>query len=1460
LVVGALSLGACAAVCAQTAPADSDSLRTVRIQAPASGSLAGRLTDLHSAPLAGVPVVLHNLATGAEVHAVTAKNGAFRFAELEAGQYSLEADEPQLGHGRLEGILVTGGMEARVQAAMHFELAAPSVVEAAAPGEIAAAPRSATPIPLTAFVPPEASRPAAVLPLPTVSREALSTSIPELVALVATEPLRTMAPESLAVDAAPPSNLPVAPQQTAVLPLPTASRAALSTATPQVAALIATEPLRTMNITPRAAEAVSPSSQPIVSQPVAPQPAAPKLVVPQPASARAEVLTAPPAMPTPQLRAALETQSVAFEPALAIALPQTFPLTSSMAPFVALNMAAASGMKAVLLLGQTGLSPVRAAAQEADPAAAVVATTVTATQLESLPAGGRRWQEFLLDTPVASSSTGSTPASYRGSQESAEITIDGASTTLKFGAAAGSGAGSTANDPAGQGADQQSAMSQAWTGGRGFGVSESAIHEVTATAGNVEAEGMRSAGGRTGIQTERGGNALHGQGFYFDRQNTWGARNPFTQWVTETAPMSQLGMLDTVPVFDNGPAGSPESYTPPDHEIVWGLGMGSRIRRDKLFWFAALDSYRRNDPGMAMVKHPYLKQIPSGCGTTSGCTPSITGLFAQPSDAQMQLLSAQLDLPSASPVNEALTAYSCMLETLAGMPGGTSPNCPPLAGNLGPAPRTAAQWVGFGRIDWQAAERHHFTLEGTGADWNAPGGGLTQVSENYGSHSFGSSQANEEWLLARWEAYLTPNLLAVAQGSAGRTILSARPGAPSALEQNFLEPNVPNIYGQLPQIVVDTRYGFTIGNPSRFGQGSYPDEKLYHAQEKLDWVHNRLLVKAGFELDHDADATSMLRNQTGTYIYSEVQDFISDALAFEKFGFADALDTANPHNCGATDTTWGSQPCYSSYSQTVGPSNWHLSTNDWSSYATAQWQPNKIAVFSAGLRWEREQLPPPLAALANPELTESTQGYSTPPFSANLPSLGNDWSPRVSVAVSGGKRWPVLRLGYGMYYGRVENATLETALTQTGSLNGDLNFFMRPQDDCQRCAGGAPPFPYVFAGQPASVVKPGAVGFAPNFRNPEVHQAVAAVEQSLPGGITLTAGAMLSLGRRLPVSIDANIDPAVNPRTLTYNVCETAVSSSGSTVCGNLGLGPIKTGQITVPYYADWPAAIPGNCPVDAKLSAAGQCGRLNPDYQQIAQIMSRANSTYEAAMVKIVRLGRRGLSLHAHYTYAHAMDWNPDGITLGADSSVLAPPSSSQEFSQEYGTSNLDVRHSAAVMAIFEAPWKLRGPAGRFGNGWMLSGIGQFRSGLPYSMRVTGSIPSESNSTIIGLGPSLNGFGGDNRFPGLPRNTFRYPNAWKADLRLGKKFDLGEMRELEVLAESFNLFNHQNVTAIETTGYYIENSGSSGEPPTINFLAGLKTNSATGLPISAFGQPLDINGSDFYRERQIQIGVKMRF
>jgi hypothetical protein len=233
-------------------------------------------------------------------------------------------------------------------------------------------------------------------------------------------------------------------------------------------------------------------------------------------------------------------------------------------------------------------------------------------------------------------------------------------------------------------------------------------------------------------------------------------------------------------------------------------------------------------------------------------------------------------------------------------------------------------------------------------------------------------------------------------------------------------------------------------------------------------------------------------------------------------------------------------------------------------------------------------------------------------------------------------------------------------------------------------------------------------------------------------------------------------------------------------------------------------------------------------------------------------------------------MDWNPN-------ESPLDPAA---DFRQEYGTSDLDVRHSAAIMAMYTAPWKLHGTTGKLANGWMLSAIGDFRSGLPYTMRVSGSMsecggyagsctPPQSSGvsvatgvSIVGLRPGMLGSGGDDRVYGVGRNAYRYPATWKADLRLGKSFDLGQMRKLELLVESLNLFNHQNVTEIETTGYYME-SGTASSPPTLNFLTGpfaeangtIKNSNTT-----AFGQPLNINATDFYRERQIQVGMRMRF
>lgn len=989
-------------------------------------------------------------------------------------------------------------------------------------------------------------------------------------------------------------------------------------------------------------------------------------------------------------------------------------------------------------------------------------STVSSDELQQLPVPARDWEAFLGDAGTASiAAPDDTQRDANAARPSRQVAVDGAQTGLAFGA----------------------------RGERGKAASDLIAPEH----GDASVDEVRIANGsagvpdseRFGVSTRRGTNRLHGQAFLFDRQNLWNAQNPFTQQIRETAPAT----AGTIPAF------TPFAYTPPDRRLTWGAAMGGSLRRNRAFWFAALEGDERNDPGVATVRHP-------------------ENFFAQPSNDEMQVLSARLGMSSANPVGEGVGAYSKVLESLNGL--------------LGEAPRTSSQLTGFARMDLRAGERHRLMLEGSGGRQDAPGGALARVSEIYGTHSFGESRATSAWTLGRWEAFLTPNLLAVTQGSYEKQIYSLLPEAPSPQEQSLNATS----WGQLPQMVVDSRYGFMIGTPARFGRGNYPDETSLAIQEGLNWVHGPILVKAGFELRHSADETTRIVNHAGTYHYAHVENFISDALAFEQYGLASLQNPfTQAHNCDERGKAWrdtteqlhglGHLPCYSYYTQTLGPTDWRLSTNDWGSYGTLQWQPAKCFVLSAAVRWDREQMPPPLALVNNPDL----------PLTQKLPDLGSEWAPRVGVAWGRlESHWPVLRAGYGMYFGRTSNAVLERALTQTGSLKGNLNVFIRPMDGYTSSTGmsSAPPFPYVLAGDPAMIEKPAVVEFAAGFRNPEIHQAQFGVEEKLPGHILVQASAAASLARRLPVTVDTNYDPAVNPKTITYAVVDAS------------GKGPIKAKQITVPFFASWPAP-------------TGTDGRLNSAYQQITEIESRANSTYELAMLDMTRYAARGLTVRAHYAYGHAMDWNPNESAYGFGGSMLDPTN----FRQEYGTSGLDIRHSASAMMIWRTPWRLRGGASALANGWLLSSIGRYHSGLPYTMRTAGSIPeifATSGAAIVGLGPSMNGYGGDPRIYGVGRNTYRYPQTWKADVRVGRIIHLKYERELELLAESFNLFNHQNVTQIETVGYAIEPGSTSGAMPTFNFLTGIKPGQ------TEFGQPLDINATDFYRERQFDFGFRLRF
>jgi hypothetical protein len=138
--------------------------------------------------------------------------------------------------------------------------------------------------------------------------------------------------------------------------------------------------------------------------------------------------------------------------------------------------------------------------------------------------------------------------------------------------------------------------------------------------------------------------------------------------------------------------------------------------------------------------------------------------------------------------------------------------------------------------------------------------------------------------------------------------------------------------------------------------------------------------------------------------------------------------------------------------------------------------------------------------------------------------------------------------------------------------------------------------------------------------------------------------------------------------------------------------------------------------------------------------------------------------------------------------------------------------------------------------------------------MRTAGAIPyirylNQFGQTekLSGLAGSINGSGGATWIPAVGRNTYRYPGTYTIDLRASRTIPVSEKARLELMVQGFNLLNHQNVTDISTIGYEISGASSASTNPTL-----------TWQPI--FGTVTNSNSTNLYRERQLELVLRLRF
>ena len=435
-----------------------------------------------------------------------------------------------------------------------------------------------------------------------------------------------------------------------------------------------------------------------------------------------------------------------------------------------------------------------------DTETAAVSTTLDDTAVHDLPSASRRWSDFALLTPAV------TP----------DASADG---LLSF-----RGIGALLNNNTVDGSDNNQAFFSEERGRTvvAYSNSQAAIAEFQVNTSNYGAQYGRAAGGVINTVTRSGGNAVHGEAFFYDRNSAWAATNAFVSnttvavGATDTASSTAARLQNTV--------------------TQYGLSLGGPLRRNKLFGIVTMDRYHREFPGIARASNA-------------------AKLFGTPTQQSIQTLAARLDVLPA----QALLEYNGVLTGLASLLGNVS--------------RSADESVYFPKLDWQVSDRSHVTLEWNHLRWDSPNGVQSSPSATYGSNSFGNSGVKSDVMIGRWAYFFSPNLLNEVSFQYGSDLESQTSNAPAPFEEMLAS----NIYGKPPQVQIED-YGFRFGNPPVLNRAAYPDERRYEATESLTWVHGRQSWKGGYSVDFVNDYSDALYNANGTYVYADVMDFATDYL------------------------------------------------------------------------------------------------------------------------------------------------------------------------------------------------------------------------------------------------------------------------------------------------------------------------------------------------------------------------------------------------------------------------------------------------------------------------------------------------------------------------------------------------------------------------------------------------------
>ena len=1011
-----------------------------------------------------------------------------------------------------------------------------------------------------------------------------------------------------------------------------------------------------------------------------------------------------------------------------------------------------------------------------------VAQTIGEHLISNLPVASRNWSAFVLNTPNVTQDGGSGLVSFHGiSGLYNQNYVDGSNNNqMLFSEARGRASGAP------------------------YVYSIDSIKEFQAETSNYSVEFGQAAGGQVNAITKSGTNHFHGDAFYYLRYPDLNALDPYNKFQA---------------LHNNG---NPFLLTQPVHQQhQFGGSVGGPIIKDRLFFFFTYDGFRKVGRVLYSDSNT-ISLTPAGkYGASTTVTPNQCPVVGTPG------YTGTTGITSAQCIN----GIQFLLNVANINPG----DAPPA--------RFQKQNLFFPRLDYHINQRNDVFVDYNFADYDSTYGySPANTFSNSSPTTNGPTSYHERFLVAGLTTQVAKASVNQVHFQYGRDLETAGANAAG------------------PSVATGV---VTYGMPNALPRIAEPDEHRIQFTDVFSTTKGRHTLKFGGDVNLVHEVMINLFQGGGVYSYSDTtntaafQDWVADAFAGQP---------------GDTDPYAGYH--YNTFVQTIDKVNTAAGTQGkddfwmkmYDAFAEDSWKIRQNLTLTLGVRYDLQLTPAPGLVNNNfpPISTEYSQTIKNVADRVQ-PRFGFSWAPQNGTVVRGGYGlFSALNQGSTYYAMRVENGVVQVNYNYTGceSLVGSVSGAR-----CSTVPSAANSLQYPFVpfqvtgpalssaviptgGTAPSVNGPAKVGtqsfhgLDPNFVPPLSHEFQLAVEQAMPGKMTLSVGYVGTRALRLPVFLDANLIGQTPSGVRTYDV----LNATG-------GVQQV----LTVPVYR--------------------QQDRRNPNITSINTGFSSANTWYNSLAATVRRPFNNGLELIANYTWARATD---DGQVGGANGTFFGgdTPLDPNNIRRDNGPSDTDIRNRFTLSFVYQPKLfpdnkivKYAFDDFTFSGGFIASG------GQPIFMSMNGTVFSGTGTSY---GADGNIYGGamssssgaptTGRPPQIGRNSIYGPGFNDFDFRVARNIPIHDAMYLQLSADAFNLLNHTIITGVQGTYSQYAAASTSGTAacssatgtatgstvPTGSALQGC-ISPYTGTGLSAFGVTSGTNNS-LYGARQMQFAAKFFF